>query len=146
MSASNETSNLCQKFRKSLSITSSVSKYLWKPNYNDYTEEEIHAELIHAENLLITALLTFFSDQNIMSLVKGAFRIRSCHSSYKVCLEISETRTNWKSEASKAHFISGVLLGNGALNLVFSHLPKRVLKLLEMIGFSGDRSVGLDLL
>ncbi|CAG2181662.1 unnamed protein product, partial [Oppiella nova] len=92
MSASNETSNLCQKFRKSLSITNSLSKYLWKPNYNDYTEE------------------------------------------------ISETRTNWKSEASKAHFISGVLLGNGALNLVFSHLPKRVLKLLEMIGFSGDRS------
>ena len=60
------------------------------------------------------------------------------------CLEISENRTEWKSETSRAHFMSGVLLGNGAMNLVFSHLPKRVLKLLELIGFSGDRSYGMQ--
>ena len=34
----NKTSELCQKYRKSQSITTSVSKYLWKPNYNDYSE------------------------------------------------------------------------------------------------------------
>ncbi|XP_054165702.1 tetratricopeptide repeat protein 39A-like isoform X2 [Oppia nitens] len=146
LDANNETNNMCQKYRRSVSLANSVSKYLWKHNYNAYSEEEIHAELIHAENLLLISMLTFFSDQNIMSLIKGAFRLRACHSSYKFCLDISENRTEWKSERSKVHFRSGVMLGNGAINLVFSHLPKRVLKLLEIIGFSGDRRVGLDLL
>jgi len=42
------------------------------------------------------------------------------------------------------HFESGTRLGIGALNLVLSHLPQRVLKLLEFMGFSGSRSVGLE--
>ena len=68
------------------------------------------------------------------------------YSFVRLCLEISENRTEWKSESSKNNFISGVWLGNGAMNLVFSHLPKRVLKILELIGFSGDRAVGMQLL
>ena len=44
---------------------------------------EIHAELIYAEALLMTALLTFLEDQNLLNLVRGAFRIRSCYQSYK---------------------------------------------------------------
>jgi hypothetical protein len=64
----------------------------------------------------------------------------------RLCLEILENRTQWKSSISKTHFTSGVQLGIGALNLVFSHLPQRVLKILELIGFSGSRTVGLELL
>jgi len=36
--ACNETTEMCQKFRRSTSLANSVSKYLWKTNYDDYTE------------------------------------------------------------------------------------------------------------
>lgn len=38
--------------------------------------EEIHAELVYAEALLMVSLMTFLGDQNLINLVKGAFRIR----------------------------------------------------------------------
>ena len=49
---------------------------------------EIHAELCYAEALLMTALLTFLEDQSLVNLVRGAFRIRTCHQSYKYVLSI----------------------------------------------------------
>lgn len=45
---------------------------------NSYTDEEAHAELVYAEALLMISLMTFLGDQNLINLVKGAFRIRSC--------------------------------------------------------------------
>lgn len=44
---------------------------------------QIHAELCYAEALLMTALMTFLEDQNLLNLVRGAFRIRACYQSYK---------------------------------------------------------------
>lgn len=59
-------------------------------------------------------------------------------------MSIVENRTQWRSEASRMHFESGTRLGVGALNLVLSHLPQRVLKLLEFMGFSGSKDIGLN--
>lgn len=48
--------------------------------------------------------------------------------------------TTWSGEEKlRPHFESGVRMGLGAFNLLISVLPNRVLKLLEFIGFSGDR-------
>lgn len=49
----------------------------------------------------------------------------------------------WEHDDLKAHFESGVRLGYGSFNLVFSSLPPRVLSILRMVGFSGDREVGM---
>src|SRR2546427_632185 len=57
-------------------------------------------------------------------------------------MQILELRTKWESEESKCHFESGTFGGYGAINLVLSHLPGRVLRLLELIGFSGNRTTG----
>lgn len=35
-------------------------------------------------------------------------------------------------------------MGNGTFNLMISLLPARVIKLLEFIGFSGNKQMGLD--
>lgn len=59
-------------------------------------------------------------------------------------MEILERRSQWQSETTRMHFESGTRLGIGALNLVISHLPQRVLKLLEFMGFSGSKSLGLE--
>lgn len=50
----------------------------------------------------------------------------------------------WDNETSKTHFESGVKMGNGTFNLMISLLPARVIKLLEFIGFSGNKQMGLD--
>lgn len=45
----------------------------------------------------------------------------------------------WESESSRVHFESGVRMGLGTFNLMISLLPGRVIKLLEFIGFSGNK-------
>lgn len=116
---------------------------IWRPNYNSYTDEEAHAELCYAESLLMVALLTFLENQSLLNLVKGAFRIRSCYQAYKECQSILNSRTQWHSERSRRDFEAGVRMGVGTFNLMCSHLPGKVLKVLEFIGFSGNRSIGL---
>lgn len=44
------------------------------------------------------------------------------------------------------HFRSGVLLGNGCCHIVLSLLPSRVLSIVELFGYKGDRKKGLSLL
>lgn len=54
------------------------------------------------------------------------------------CSHILDTR-NWSNDSSKVHFESGVRMGLGTFNLMISMLPARVIKLLEFIGFSGNK-------
>ena len=44
------------------------------------------------------------------------------------------------------HFISGVCFGIGTFNVMLSMLPERVIKVFEVIGFSGARKFGLKML
>lgn len=45
-----------------------------------------------------------------------------------------------------SHFRSGVYLGVGMSNLVLSMMPSRLLALIELFGYKGDRHVGLEML
>ncbi|XP_074593365.1 tetratricopeptide repeat protein 39B-like isoform X2 [Brevipalpus obovatus] len=141
MDALKHVSNLYQLKRRQMN---SVSRVVWRPNYNQYTESEVHAELVYAESQLMHALMTFLLDQNLVSLVKGALKIRSCYQSYKECKSIMNQRVNWASERSKIHFESGVRMGIGTFNLMISHMPNKVLRLLEFVGFSGNRNIGFQ--
>ncbi|XP_064477319.1 tetratricopeptide repeat protein 39B-like isoform X2 [Ornithodoros turicata] len=130
---------VCNRFRRR---TSTVARMLLRPDYTTYTIEEVHAELCYAECLLENAILTFIEDQSLVTFIKGGLKIRSCYQSYKECMQMLATR-NWESSREKGHFESGVHLGVGAFNLLISQLPTRILKLLEFIGFSGNKTVGL---
>lgn len=46
---------------------------------------------------------------------------------------------NWDNSKTKVHFESGVRMGIGTFNLMISLLPARVIKLLEFMGFSGNK-------
>ena len=43
-----------------------------------------------------------------------------------------------------AHFRSGVYLGTGMSNLVLSLMPTRLLAIVELFGYRGDRQAGLE--
>jgi len=44
------------------------------------------------------------------------------------------------------HFRSGVHLGNGMSNLILSMMPTRLLTIVELFGYKGDRRAGLEAL
>ncbi|XP_066586378.1 tetratricopeptide repeat protein 39B-like [Prorops nasuta] len=135
--------NVCSKHRKHRTITQNIGKIVKRTNYDAYTAEEVHAELCYAESLLLKAVLTFVEDETLVSLVKAGLKIRTCFLSYKECLTILNSR-KWENDEYKVHFESGVRMGIGAFNLMISLLPGRVIKLLEFIGFSGDKAYGLS--
>uniref|UniRef100_A0A6G1SNJ8 Tetratricopeptide repeat protein 39A n=1 Tax=Aceria tosichella TaxID=561515 RepID=A0A6G1SNJ8_9ACAR len=140
----NQSFEVSQSKRRPVSTASMVMRLLYKPNYNSYTDDEIHAELVNAESMLLLSLISFLADQSVLCLVRGAFRIRACYQRYKECHYILENRTEWASDEARRHFESGVRMGLGIFNLLMSYLPRRVLKFLEYVGFSGSRSVGVS--
>lgn len=102
-------SAVCNLYRKPQSVTQQMSKLVRLTSKTKYTDgqliifhpkpsdlfkkmliisslpitEEMHAELCYAESLLERALLMFVKDENLVSFLKGALKIRSCFNSYK---------------------------------------------------------------
>lgn len=134
---------VCGRFRKKNTLTETIGKTFKKVNYDQYTDVEAHAELCTAEAMLLKAMLTFIEDETLTSLIKGGMKIRNCFAMYKECYNIL-TQRQWESESSKVHFESGVRMGLGTFNLMISLLPGRVIKLLEFIGFSGNKQAGMQ--
>uniref|UniRef100_A0A3B5LZJ8 Tetratricopeptide repeat protein 39B n=1 Tax=Xiphophorus couchianus TaxID=32473 RepID=A0A3B5LZJ8_9TELE len=133
----------CHRFRKRNSVVGSLSSLISKQS--NLQEEEMHAELCYAECLLQKATLTFIQDENMISFIKGGIKIRTSYQIYKDCqnvLNISQDKAEQFN--SFKQFEGGVKLGIGSFNLMLSLLPQKILRLLEFIGFSGNRSFGLS--
>ncbi|XP_059491275.1 tetratricopeptide repeat protein 39B-like isoform X2 [Neocloeon triangulifer] len=134
--------NVCNQYRRKNTFTESLGKMVKKTNYDSYTPEEVHAELCYAEALLLKSALTIIEDETLVSFIKAGLKIRSCFASYRECSHMLSSRT-WTKDCHKIHFESGVRMGVGGFNLMISLLPARVIKLLEFIGFTGSKQIGL---
>ncbi|XP_018411986.1 PREDICTED: tetratricopeptide repeat protein 39B isoform X2 [Nanorana parkeri] len=135
----------CQRFRKRNSVVESLSNLVSKQSGEQLSEEEMHAEICYAECLLQKAALTFVQDENMINFIKGGLKIRTSYQIYKECHQVLSGMTKDKNCRDTHHqFEGGVKLGIGAFNLMLSLLPSRILRLLEFIGFSGNRELGLQ--
>uniref|UniRef100_A0A8C4H5H8 Tetratricopeptide repeat protein 39B n=1 Tax=Dicentrarchus labrax TaxID=13489 RepID=A0A8C4H5H8_DICLA len=132
MATIKEALHTCQRFRKRNSVVGSLSSLINKQS--NLQEQEMHAEICYAECLLQKATLTFVQDENMISFIKGGIKIRTSYQIYKDCQNSDAFR----------QFEGGVKLGIGSFNLMLSLLPQRILRLLEFIGFSGNRGFGLS--
>lgn len=134
------------EFASNLRKKHSYSSYLFRYSfdYDSYTDEEAHAELIYAGTQIALGLLSIIGDQSIYGIINAAFTIRSSHSTYKECLNILNNKNNWTSERVREHFESGTRLGIGAFDLFVSMFPNKLAKLLEYVGFHSDREVALE--
>ncbi|KAB1268011.1 Tetratricopeptide repeat protein 39A [Camelus dromedarius] len=137
-----EAQSLCQRHRRKSSVTDSFSSLVHRPTMDQFTEEEIHAEVCYAECLLQRAALTFLQDENMVSFIKGGIRVRNSYQTYKELDSLMQSSQYCKGENHR-HFEGGVKLGVGAFNLTLSMLPTRILRLLEFVGFSGNKDYGL---
>ncbi|CAB3411270.1 unnamed protein product [Caenorhabditis bovis] len=135
--------DVIEKFRARRSLTESIFGATAKGK--KLTDEELHAELCYAQILLLRAILTFFHDDNFASFIKGALNIRTCYQTYKYCERLMKEQSIWvgRNERVKRQFESGVQMGLGTFALMLSTLPSKVLRLLEVVGFSGDKGAGM---
>uniref|UniRef100_A0A672KP00 Tetratricopeptide repeat domain 39A n=1 Tax=Sinocyclocheilus grahami TaxID=75366 RepID=A0A672KP00_SINGR len=105
--------------------------------------EELHAEVCYAECLLQRAALTFLQDENMISFIKGGMKVRNSYQIYKELHTVLKSASYVHGD-NHGHFEGGVKLGVGAFNLMLSLLPTRTLRLLEFVGFSGNKEFGLQ--
>ncbi|XP_051946979.1 tetratricopeptide repeat protein 39B-like isoform X1 [Xyrauchen texanus] len=140
-----EALHTCQRFRKRSSVAHSISSLMSRQTPGSLKDEEMHAEICYAECLLQKATLTFVQDENMISFIKGGIKIRTSYQIYKDCQNVLNMSqgVGGDSEAFK-QFEGGVKIGIGSFNLMLSLLPARILRLLEFIGFSGNREFGLS--
>nr|XP_023401026.1 tetratricopeptide repeat protein 39B isoform X6 [Loxodonta africana] len=144
VSAMKDALQTCQRYRKKSTVVESFSSLLSRGSLEQLTEEEMHAEICYAECLLQKAALTFVQDENMINFIKGGLKIRTSYQIYKECLSILHVIEKNKREQQLFYeFEGGVKLGIGAFNLMLSLLPARIIRLLEFIGFSGNRELGL---
>ncbi|KAI9490681.1 hypothetical protein BDB00DRAFT_836900 [Zychaea mexicana] len=101
-----------------------------------------HAELVHAEAYLLKAMICIIHDESLVSFLREGLHIRQSYMTYTVLEKFVQTT----DEPLDDHFTSGVKFGVGCFNLMLSLLPKTVIKLVQFIGFSGQRLRGLELL
>lgn len=145
MATIKEALQTCQRFRKKNSMVESLSNLVTKQSNNSLREEEMHAEICYAECLLQKATLTFIQDENMISFIKGGIKIRTSYQIYKECQSyLHASQELGANTAGFRQFEGGVKLGIGTFNLMLSLLPQRILRLLEFIGFSGNRNFGLS--
>ncbi|XP_031132952.1 tetratricopeptide repeat protein 39B-like [Sander lucioperca] len=144
MASLRESLQTCQRFRKKTGIVETLTSLWFRQPADNLTEEEMHAELCYAEVLLQKAMLTFL-DESIIGFIKGGMRIRNSYQIYKDCQALaSVTNEMEKQKSTHIHFRGGVNMGIGSFNLMLSLLPSKVLRLMEFLGFSGDREMGLS--
>ncbi|KAJ8737169.1 hypothetical protein PYW07_000440 [Mythimna separata] len=134
--------NICNQHRKNYTFVESIGTMIKKPNYATYTDLEAHAELCYAEALMLQAAMTIMDGEDLTGLIKGTIKVKNCYNSYKECSKILEKK-QWESEQSRIHFQSGVRLGVATFNVMISLLPPKIISVLEFVGFSGNKSVGL---
>ncbi|XP_053443698.1 tetratricopeptide repeat protein 39B-like [Nycticebus coucang] len=144
INTSMEALKTCNIFRKKPRMTS-LSYVLNKQGIKSIREEELHAEVCYAECLVLKSFVTFLQDESVLGFLKSGLSIGSSYHIYKDCQQVLRQMPNSQSKAHK-HLIGGIKFGLGAFNLMLSLVPPRTLNLLSMIGFSGNRELGLTLL
>ncbi|MEJ1282636.1 tetratricopeptide repeat domain 39A [Cricetulus griseus] len=116
-----EAQSLCQRHRRKSSVSDSFSNLVHRPTMDQFTEEEIHAEVCYAECLLQRAALTFLQDENMVSFIKGGIKVRNSYQTYKELDSLVQSSQYCKGENHR-HFEGGVKLGVGAFNLDYGLL------------------------
>ncbi|XP_049508215.1 tetratricopeptide repeat protein 39B-like [Panthera uncia] len=144
MATAKEALKTCNNFRRK-SRMMNFSHLVSKQGIKTVKEEELHAEVCYAECLILKSTVTFIQDDSMLGFLKCAINIGLSYQIYKDCQQVLTQMPNNHSKTYR-HLVEGVKFGLGAFNLLLSLVPPKTLKLLNIVGYSGDREVGLTLL
>ncbi|EDO36277.1 predicted protein [Nematostella vectensis] len=132
-------------------------------------DERLMRQILYADCELYMALLTFLK-QGITDYIKGGYLMRRAWKLYDKCYreisaiggpflswapELVRVQENGASDQSKeyavtaealCHLQAAVSCGYGLFHLAISLVPPKLLKFCQLLGFSGNRDVGLQAL
>ncbi|KAK7453411.1 hypothetical protein VKT23_011676 [Stygiomarasmius scandens] len=147
--------------KKAASITSRLAGYVVSSLntsgvgfIKSMTDVERHAELVYAESLFEKALLGILYSGDWLAFIKEALHMRTTISVYRNLLKYINAMDEEslasggppEHPAVDVHFRSGVYLGCGVATLILSLLPTKLLTIIELFGYRGDRKEALELL
>uniref|UniRef100_A0A8C6BPK6 Tetratricopeptide repeat protein 39B n=1 Tax=Monodon monoceros TaxID=40151 RepID=A0A8C6BPK6_MONMO len=144
MTATKEALRTCNSFRRK-SRMMSFSRLVNKQGINAIKEEELHAEVCYAECLILKSTVTFIQDDSVLRFLKSGINVGLSCQIYKDCQRVLTQIPNYQSKTYR-HLVGGIKFGLGVFNLILSLVPPKTLKLLNVVGYSGNREVGLTLL
>ncbi|KAG8808352.1 hypothetical protein FRC17_003991 [Serendipita sp. 399] len=152
-------SNMASKYRKSVSLASRVTGLVIGSSpvatYKAMTPLQRHAELVYAECLAQKAVLGIIYSGDWLQFIKEAINMRTCVNLFRAMNAFVEgvdadavERGEGPEDLALADkdFRSGVYLGMGVMHLTLSLLPGRVMPILELFGYKGERKTALELL
>ncbi|KAM9054411.1 tetratricopeptide repeat protein 39B-like isoform 1-T1 [Megaptera novaeangliae] len=144
MTATKEALRTCNSFRRK-SRMMSFSRLVNKQGINAIKEEELHAEVCYAACLILKSTVTFIQDDSVLRFLKSGINVGLSYQIYKDCQRVLTQIPNYQSKTHR-HLVGGIKFGLGVFNLILSLVPPKTLKLLNVVGYSGNREVGLTLL
>jgi hypothetical protein len=103
------------------------------------TKEQLEARISIAEAQFAKSLLCFL-DESLSGFVRGSMGMRRAWQSYTQCSKMVSDSSHLQLSPSDK---DGVYFGLGVFNLVLGILPPRVLRVVKLLGFGGDRDEGL---
>ncbi|KAH7911470.1 hypothetical protein BJ138DRAFT_1172533 [Hygrophoropsis aurantiaca] len=120
----------------------------------EMTPVERHAELVYAESLFEKSLLGVVYSGDWLAFIKEVLNMRTTMNIYRqlskyldtVDAEAEARGEGPEDESIDQDFRSGVYLGVGMSNLILSLMPGKLLALVELFGYKGDRHLGLQAL
>lgn len=73
----------CEDIRKRTIRDNFIVKLFFEHDYQQFSDDELHVELIRAEQTIFGTLMEFFIDQSIFVLMKFSYRLRSAYMTLK---------------------------------------------------------------
>ncbi|MCO5565320.1 hypothetical protein L7F22_018993 [Adiantum nelumboides] len=109
-----------------------------------------HAELIYAESLLLKAVMGILYSGDFFGFVAEALNMRNAYGIYRSLSKYvewaDERASGARDQTIDEDFRSGVYLGNGLISMILGLLPGKVLKIMEVFGYTGDTKWALKTL
>ncbi|ORX48875.1 hypothetical protein DM01DRAFT_1273631, partial [Hesseltinella vesiculosa] len=109
-----------------------------------------HAELVFAETGLMKTGLKILHDQKRKFGIKEAVNAYMVHGIYSelenymlYVQKLAASGENIQEYGLDGHLVSGIAFGMASFNLAFSAIPEFLLRLAQVIGFSGDRNLAM---
>ena len=100
-------------------------------------EVQRHAELVYAEAVLLKAVLGIAYAGDFFAFVSEALNMRNAYGIYRSLQKYVDWSED-KGERLDEDFKSGVYLGNGLISMILGLVPGKVLKIMEIFGYTGD--------
>ncbi|PBK72107.1 hypothetical protein ARMSODRAFT_743500 [Armillaria solidipes] len=148
---------VASKRRKVSSFTSKLAGYVVPSLHTtgvsfvqSMTPVERHAELIYAESIFERSMLAVIYSGDWLAFVKEAINMRTSLNIYRLLYKyikaMDDASQKGYDNTIDEHFRTGVYLGAGVSMLVLSLLPSRIIAIVEIFGYHGDRHEALAIL